>query len=151
MNHPSHAVTRNCTWHLLDNLLETELGAPDIQVKLVSHLQYPFLLPNSKDPDSRPAAQARIPIECSPLRTHHSPRQSSSPWKYFDTMSEDRNKKSLRSGPKRKGRPTISAPRQISNPIPQDGSSRGAGVRPGPGDTPLPRARPLQQGSGKAS
>ncbi|KAK8011246.1 hypothetical protein PG990_010211 [Apiospora arundinis] len=34
-------------------------------------------------------------------------------------MSE--NKISLRSGGKRKGRPTISAPRQISGPIPNDG------------------------------
>ncbi|KAJ4421197.1 exocyst complex component exo84 [Neurospora sp. IMI 360204] len=35
-------------------------------------------------------------------------------------MSEERSKISLRSGGKRKNRPTISAPRQISAPIPQD-------------------------------
>ncbi|KAK5998423.1 Exocyst complex component EXO84 [Cladobotryum mycophilum] len=39
-------------------------------------------------------------------------------------MSEERSKiLSLRSGPKRKARPVISAPRQISSPIPQDESA----------------------------
>ncbi|KAF6844465.1 exocyst complex component exo84 [Colletotrichum musicola] len=73
-------------------------------------------------------------------------------------MSEDRerSKISLRSG-KRKGRPQISAPRQISEPILQDGSGpvRPPGSRPmadaGPPGPP-PRLRPPPQaGGGKTS
>ncbi|KAF7561762.1 hypothetical protein G7046_g2381 [Stylonectria norvegica] len=54
-------------------------------------------------------------------------------------MSEERSKisMSLRSGPKRKKRPTISAPRQISSPIIQDGSAKGA-----PPSEPASRSRP---------
>ncbi|OIW31866.1 hypothetical protein CONLIGDRAFT_612081 [Coniochaeta ligniaria NRRL 30616] len=62
-------------------------------------------------------------------------------------MSEDRSRISLRSGPKRKGRPTISAPRQISSPIPQgDVPPRGPSIprtAAAPDVTPPPRARPL--------
>lgn len=70
-------------------------------------------------------------------------------------MSDERSKISLRVGPKRKGRPTISAPRQISGPASQDAgeSSRGAGTVPKSiTDTaPQPRARPPPQGGGKVS
>lgn len=68
-------------------------------------------------------------------------------------MSDERSKISLRSGGKRKGRPAISAPRQISNPIPQDGANmRGPGGRPAPPDeTSRPRPRPPPQSSGKTS
>ncbi|KAJ9161869.1 Exocyst complex component EXO84 [Coniochaeta hoffmannii] len=61
-------------------------------------------------------------------------------------MSEDRSRISLRSGPKRKGRPTISAPRQISSPIPQgEVPPRGPSIprTAAPDVTPPPRARPL--------
>lgn len=61
-------------------------------------------------------------------------------------MSEDRSRISLRSGPKRKGRPTISAPRQISSPIPQgEVPARGPSIprAAAPDVTPPPRARPL--------
>ncbi|GKT59328.1 exocyst complex component exo84 [Colletotrichum tofieldiae] len=73
-------------------------------------------------------------------------------------MSEDRerSKISLRSG-KRKGRPQISAPRQISEPILQDGSGpvRPPDSRPtaDAGPPPVqPRLRPPPQaGGGKVS
>ncbi|KAK0643675.1 Cullin repeat-like-containing domain protein [Cercophora newfieldiana] len=66
-------------------------------------------------------------------------------------MSDERSKVSLRSGGKRKGRPTISAPRQISNPIPQDGGNmRGPSSRPAPEETPRARPRPPPN-SGKTS
>ncbi|KAI1386495.1 Cullin repeat-like-containing domain protein [Hypoxylon trugodes] len=69
-------------------------------------------------------------------------------------MSEERSKISLRSGPKRKGRPTISAPRQISEPIPNDGvpvpRSTGGRVGPGgPGGPAPPRQRPPPSAGGK--
>lgn len=66
-------------------------------------------------------------------------------------MSEERGKISLRSGPKRKARPTISAPRQISDPIPNDGVAvpRSTGGRPGPGGPPPPRQRPPPATGGK--
>src|SRR5262245_25116486 len=67
-------------------------------------------------------------------------------------MSEERSKISLRSGPKRKGRPTISAPRQISEPIkdgmplPRSGPRPSAAAGPPPGAAggaqPRPRPRP---------
>jgi hypothetical protein len=66
---------------------------------------------------------------------------------------EDRNKISLRSG-KRKKRPTISAPRQISGPIAQDDSNRpplpGA---PSPSDQgqARPRPRPPPMAGGKVT
>ncbi|KAK0746570.1 Cullin repeat-like-containing domain protein [Schizothecium vesticola] len=69
-------------------------------------------------------------------------------------MSEERSKTSLRSGGKRKGRPQISAPRQISEPILQDGSSaRGPAPagRPGPAEPPRSRPRPPLQSSGATS
>lgn len=66
-------------------------------------------------------------------------------------MSEERSKISLRSG-KRKAKPTISAPRQISNPILQDGSATAAAVAV-PGATseppPRPRLRPPPMAGGK--
>ncbi|KAJ2905424.1 uncharacterized protein MKZ38_005522 [Zalerion maritima] len=68
-------------------------------------------------------------------------------------MSDERSKISLRSGPKRKGRPQISAPRQISGPIPQDGPGLALRV-PGKSvadQTPLPRPRPPPQGASKTS
>lgn len=60
-------------------------------------------------------------------------------------MSEERSKitLSLRSGKRRKARPVISAPRQISAPIPQDGSTGGTAVGPG-GLLPLPEAPRLR-------
>ncbi|KAM5348272.1 hypothetical protein ACJ41O_008096 [Fusarium nematophilum] len=63
-------------------------------------------------------------------------------------MSEERSKISLRSG-KRKKRPTISAPRQISSPIVQDGSS----PKPPPlGEAATrPRPRPPPVAGGKTS
>ncbi|GFP53412.1 exocyst complex component EXO84 [Trichoderma asperellum] len=69
-------------------------------------------------------------------------------------MSEERSKitLSLRSGKRRKARPVISAPRQISAPIPQDGSTGGTTAGPG-GLVPLPEAprpRPVAAG-GKTS
>ncbi|KAK1750974.1 hypothetical protein QBC47DRAFT_425901 [Echria macrotheca] len=68
-------------------------------------------------------------------------------------MSEERSKISLRSGGKRKGRPTISAPRQISGPIPQDDAGvRGPASRPAPADgAPRSRPRPPPQSSAKTS
>ncbi|KAJ2968312.1 hypothetical protein NQ176_g9241 [Zarea fungicola] len=68
-------------------------------------------------------------------------------------MSEERFKVSLRSG-RRKTKPTISAPRQISNPIPQDGT--GLPAAPGPqgpvSDAPSrPRPRPPPMMGGKTS
>ncbi|KAI1852489.1 hypothetical protein JX265_011125 [Neoarthrinium moseri] len=70
-------------------------------------------------------------------------------------MSDDRKGISLRSGGKRKGgRPTISAPKQISGPIPNDGVDipRSTGGRPGPAGpgAPQPRPRPPPSG-GKTS
>ncbi|GJN80890.1 exocyst complex component exo84 [Purpureocillium lilacinum] len=65
-------------------------------------------------------------------------------------MSEERSKISLRSGPKRKGRPTISAPRQISSPITQDEAIKGGA--PGPIEpVPQPRLRPGPSTRGKTS
>ncbi|KAK6852562.1 hypothetical protein PG995_011113 [Apiospora arundinis] len=73
-------------------------------------------------------------------------------------MSE--NKISLRSGGKRKGRPTISAPRQISGPIPNDGIDvpRSSGGRPFPVGAPppqppaaQPRPRPPPAAGGKTN
>ncbi|KAI1185048.1 serine/threonine-protein phosphatase pp2a catalytic subunit [Nemania serpens] len=77
-------------------------------------------------------------------------------------MSEERSKISLRKGPKRKTRPTISAPRQISAPIPNnDGPTipRSTGGRPvalaaapaaaAAADTPPPRQRPPPSTGGK--
>ncbi|PFH61567.1 hypothetical protein XA68_16990 [Ophiocordyceps unilateralis] len=60
-------------------------------------------------------------------------------------MSDERNKISLRSGPKRKGRPTISAPRQISSPLGQDGVSKLAE------SASRPRLRPAPMAGGKTS
>ncbi|POR38804.1 Exocyst complex component EXO84 [Tolypocladium paradoxum] len=66
-------------------------------------------------------------------------------------MSEERSKISLRSGPKRKGRPTISAPRQISSPITQDdvlgGGAAAAPIEP----VPRPRLRAAPTAGGKTS
>ncbi|PHH64814.1 hypothetical protein CDD81_3880 [Ophiocordyceps australis] len=62
-------------------------------------------------------------------------------------MSEERSKISLRSGPKRKGRPTISAPKQISGPILQKGGGVGAPIEP----VPRPRLRPAPAAGGKTS
>lgn len=75
-------------------------------------------------------------------------------------MSEERSKISLRKGPKRKTRPTISAPRQISAPIPNnDGPTipRSTGGRPvavaaaaaAAVDAPPPRQRPPPSAGGK--
>ncbi|KAI1470629.1 Cullin repeat-like-containing domain protein [Daldinia caldariorum] len=68
-------------------------------------------------------------------------------------MSEEkeRSKISLRSGPKRKGRPTISAPRQISDPIPQDGVPipRSTGGKVGTNNVPPPRQRQPPATGGK--
>jgi hypothetical protein len=69
-------------------------------------------------------------------------------------MSDDRNKISLRKGPKRNGtgRPTISAPRQISNPIAQDEAPpRPVGLGKAVSGGPAPRPRPLPQNSVKVS
>ncbi|KAI1076787.1 serine/threonine-protein phosphatase pp2a catalytic subunit [Whalleya microplaca] len=68
-------------------------------------------------------------------------------------MSEDRNKISLRKGPKRKGRPTISAPRQISEPIPNNGvpvprSTGGKPVAAIPGGGPPPPRQRAQPSTG---
>lgn len=65
-------------------------------------------------------------------------------------MSDDRNKISLRSGPKRKGRPAISAPKQISGPIPNDGVNvpRSTGGRSIAAGAPQPRPRPPPQAGG---
>ncbi|KJZ79304.1 Exocyst complex component EXO84 [Hirsutella minnesotensis 3608] len=65
-------------------------------------------------------------------------------------MSDERSKISLRSGPKRKGRPTISAPKQISGPIPQDDAAKGAAGRPME-PAPRPRLRPPPMAGGKTS
>ncbi len=68
-------------------------------------------------------------------------------------MADERSGISLRSGPKRKGRPTISAPRQLSGPPPNDGADipRSLAVgRPAAGTTtPTPRARLPPQTGGK--
>ncbi|KAH6659547.1 Cullin repeat-like-containing domain protein [Truncatella angustata] len=62
-------------------------------------------------------------------------------------MSEDRKGISLRSGGKRKGRPTISAPKQISGPIPNNGVDvpRSSGGKAPPG-AQQPMARPPPRG-----
>ncbi|EQL02669.1 hypothetical protein G6O67_000844 [Ophiocordyceps sinensis] len=65
-------------------------------------------------------------------------------------MSEERSKISLRSGPKRKGRPTISAPRQISSPMPQDEALKGSAGRPAE-SAPRARLRPPPVAGGKTS
>lgn len=61
-------------------------------------------------------------------------------------MSEDRNKISLRST-KRKTRPIISAPRQISDPIPNDGVAvpRSVGGKPPPVPASGPESQPPRQ------
>lgn len=65
------------------------------------------------------------------------------------TMSEERSKISLRSGTRKKRRPEISAPRQISKPIAQDGAVR---VPPGATDAgPRSRPRPPPAAGGKVS
>ncbi|KAI2635107.1 exocyst complex component EXO84 [Xylaria nigripes] len=68
-------------------------------------------------------------------------------------MSEERSKISLRKGPKRKKRPTISAPRQISAPIPNDAPQFPKGMGGGPvpitSDEPPPRQRPPPSTGGK--
>ncbi|KAG7114168.1 Exocyst complex component exo84 like protein [Verticillium longisporum] len=79
-------------------------------------------------------------------------------------MSSERSRISLRSGPRRKGgRPTISAPRQISEPIPQNGPSplrnangpaSGPALRPINEAAPPPQQRqrpPIQPGGGNAT
>ncbi|KAF4587434.1 Exocyst complex component EXO84 [Ophiocordyceps camponoti-floridani] len=60
-------------------------------------------------------------------------------------MSDERSKISLRSGPKRKGRPTISAPRQISSPITHDGGPKAVE------SASRPRLRPAPMAGGKTS
>ncbi|KAK4041719.1 hypothetical protein C8A01DRAFT_45153 [Parachaetomium inaequale] len=63
-------------------------------------------------------------------------------------MSDERSKISLRSGGKRKGRPSI----KISGPILQEGAGpRGPPGRPAAGDAPPPRPRPPPQSSAKTS
>lgn len=80
--------------------------------------------------------------------------------KALSSMSEDRLKISLRSGPKRnKNRPVISAPRQISAPVgPVTQNSlpmpRNDGARPAGGGSDaqaIPRAKLPQQSGGKTS
>ncbi|KAL1877834.1 hypothetical protein VTK73DRAFT_8361 [Phialemonium thermophilum] len=67
-------------------------------------------------------------------------------------ISEEKSRISLRSGGKRKARPTISAPRQITGPgIPDEGPRRSTGKDVASEATPLPRARPPPQGSGKTA
>ncbi|KFG83921.1 Exocyst complex component EXO84 [Metarhizium anisopliae] len=66
-------------------------------------------------------------------------------------MSEERSKISLRSGKKRRpSRPTISAPRQISSPMPQDSPLGGAPPLV-PEAVPRPRLRPPPMAGGKTS
>ncbi|PHH73102.1 hypothetical protein CDD80_4032 [Ophiocordyceps camponoti-rufipedis] len=60
-------------------------------------------------------------------------------------MSDERSKISLRSGPKRKGRPTISAPRQISSPIAHDGGPKAVE------SASRPRLRPAPMAGGKVT
>ncbi|KAI1491477.1 serine/threonine-protein phosphatase pp2a catalytic subunit [Biscogniauxia mediterranea] len=68
-------------------------------------------------------------------------------------MSEEKSKISLRSGTKRKGRPKISAPQQISGPIPIDGipipRSTGGKVAVGGAAPPPPRQRAPPATGGK--
>ncbi|ORY65060.1 exocyst complex component EXO84 [Pseudomassariella vexata] len=68
-------------------------------------------------------------------------------------MSEDRNKISLRSGPKRKGRPQISAPTQISGPIPSNAIDipRSSGGKSIAANGPPPRPRPAPPGGGNTA
>ncbi|KLU81992.1 exocyst complex component EXO84 [Magnaporthiopsis poae ATCC 64411] len=55
-------------------------------------------------------------------------------------MNEERSKISLRAGPKRKARPTISAPRQVTEPLPGNvGPPRSRPGLPGPGGVAPPR------------
>ncbi|KID92337.1 Exocyst complex component EXO84 [Metarhizium guizhouense ARSEF 977] len=66
-------------------------------------------------------------------------------------MSEERSKISLRSGKKRRpSRPTISSPRQISSPMPQDSPLGGAPPLV-PEAVPRPRLRPPPMAGGKTS
>ncbi|KAK2606106.1 exocyst complex component exo84 [Conoideocrella luteorostrata] len=66
-------------------------------------------------------------------------------------MSDERSKISLRSGKKRRpSRPTISAPKQISGPMPQDSSLAGAPSLV-PESVPRPRLRPPPMAGGKTS
>ncbi|KFA78858.1 hypothetical protein S40288_05314 [Stachybotrys chartarum IBT 40288] len=66
-------------------------------------------------------------------------------------MSEERSKISLRSGNKRKGRPTISAPKQISSPIPQDAQPRPGAPATVSDPSSRQRPRPPPVTSGKTS
>ncbi|KAK0722079.1 Cullin repeat-like-containing domain protein [Lasiosphaeria miniovina] len=66
-------------------------------------------------------------------------------------MSEERSKVSLRSGGNRKNRPAISAPRQITGPIIQDGAAPRPPAGRFPEDAPRPRPRPPPQNNGKTS
>ncbi|GAB0131540.1 exocyst complex component exo84 [Epichloe bromicola] len=68
-------------------------------------------------------------------------------------MSEERSKISLRSGKKRRpARPTISAPKQISGPMPKDVSLAGAPpLVPEEVPVPRPRLRPPPMAGGKTS
>lgn len=68
-------------------------------------------------------------------------------------MSEEKSKISLRSGKRKTARPKISAPQQISGPIPQDAP---AALRPGAGrsiadQASIPRPRPPTAGGSKVS
>lgn len=68
-------------------------------------------------------------------------------------MSEEKSKISLRSGKRKTARPKISAPQQISGPIPQDAP---AALRPGAGrsiadQASIPRPRPPTAGGSKTS
>ncbi|KAG6039821.1 exocyst complex component exo84 [Claviceps citrina] len=66
-------------------------------------------------------------------------------------MSEERSKISLRSGKKRRpARPVISAPKQISGPMPSDASLAGAPSLV-PENVPRPRLRPPPVAGGKTS
>ncbi|KAG5983374.1 exocyst complex component exo84 [Claviceps digitariae] len=66
-------------------------------------------------------------------------------------MSEERSKISLRSGKKRRpARPVISAPKQISGPMPSDASLVGAPPLV-PESVPRPRLRPPPMAGGKTS
>ena len=68
-----------------------------------------------------------------------------------DDMSEERSKISLRSGPKRKGRPTISAPRQISSPILQGDALKGGAAAAPIDPVPIPRLLAAPGPGGKVS
>lgn len=68
-------------------------------------------------------------------------------------MSEERSKISLRSGKKRRpSRPVISAPKQISGPMPQDNSVGGTAAQAAVTEAvPRPRLRPPPMAGGKVS